>query len=155
MNIKSQKGAITLYVLVSMLVFTALAVGLFVTSANRQRAQLEAIEQTKKIYNSDETAEEAYQKYIGGDVIPIYNAEQFQKIGQGENVNINGKIYTLSTGKTYVLKNNINLSTDFANIRTLIKNGSITLEGQGYKITVTVNGTSSVYISNDNYQTPT
>ncbi len=155
MSIKSQKGAITLYVLVSMLVFTMLAVGLFVTSANKQRAQLEAIEQTKKVYDSDETAEEAYQKYIGGDVIPIYTAEQFQKIGTGSNITINGKIYTFATGKTYVLKNNINLSEDFSEIRTLLQNGSVTLEGQGYKVKVTKDGVSSVYTGSDNYQSPT
>lgn len=154
MNIKSQKGAITLYVLISMLVFTALAVGLFVKSANKQMVQLETIEQTKKVYDSDETAEEAYQKYIGGDVIPIYTAEQFKKIGTNSNITINGKIYTLATGKTYVLKNDINLSEDFAEIRTLLKNGSVSLEGQDYKVIVTKSGVSSVYTGSDNYQNP-
>lgn len=50
MKIKSQKGSLTMYVLISMIIITTIAVGFFVASANKQQTQVEAIEQMKKIY---------------------------------------------------------------------------------------------------------
>ena len=44
------------------------------------------------------------------DYIPIYSAEQLQKIGSGEVVNINGTDYTLSADSNYKLMNDIDLN---------------------------------------------
>lgn len=45
------------------------------------------------------------------DTIPIYTAEQLAKIGSDEKITIDGIKYTFSINGTYVLKNNINLSS--------------------------------------------
>ena len=55
MKIKSQRGSLTMYVLISMIIITTIAVGYFVASANKQQTQVEAIEQMKKIYASNTT----------------------------------------------------------------------------------------------------
>lgn len=134
MILKSEKGSVTVYTLVVMVILTTLAIGFFVSSSNKQQTQLEALEQVKNIYTNGETATQAYQKYIGGEVIPIYNQAQLKKIGSNEIIYIDGKNYTFGTGKTYVLQKDINFVGDFSSIQTLIDNKSITLEKQNFRI---------------------
>ena len=134
MNIKGQKGSATLYVLVAMLVVTTIAVGIFVQSANKQQMQLEAIEQLQKTYDSNMTPEEAYQKYMGNEVIPVKTTSQLLKIGSGETVIIDGKAYTFNEGNTYVLKNDIVCDESVLAVENLVDNGRVSLEMQGYKI---------------------
>ena len=55
MKIKSQKGSIVLYTLIAMLIFSAIAVGYFIRSTNKQQIQTEAIDQLKNIYATNET----------------------------------------------------------------------------------------------------
>ena len=69
--------------------------------------------------------------------IPIYTEEQLQKMGSGEDVIINGRIYNFGTGKTYVLQNNIEYAGTYENIGNLIKNKEIYIEGQNKIIKVT------------------
>ena len=106
-NIKSEKGAITILVLVSVLFFVSFLVSGYMVVSNKIKGQKEIIEQTRKIYET-ETAEDAYKSFFNNDsYIPIYTAEQFRKIRSGELVNINGKIYTFGLDKTYVLMNDL------------------------------------------------
>lgn len=153
MNIKSQKGSMILYVLIAMLAITAVAVGMFVTSANKQRTQLEAINEMQKMYDNDETPAEAYQRYIGGEIIPIYTAEQLLKVGNGETLTIDGKGYTFNEGCTYVLKSDITLEQNFKTVQDKIKDGDVTFEGQGHTITVVNNGEiQEVYTEYNRFQ---
>ena len=69
--------------------------------------------------------------------IPVYTEEQLQKMGSGEDVIINGRIYNFGTGKTYVLQNNIEYAGTYENIGNLIKNKEIYIEGQNKIIKVT------------------
>ena len=69
--------------------------------------------------------------------IPVYTEEQLQKMGTGEDVIINGRIYNFGTGKTYVLQNNIEYTGTYENIGNLIKNKEIYIEGQNKIIKVT------------------
>lgn len=156
MKIKGEKGAITAYVLVAMLVFTALAIGFFVMSANRQQTQLETFEQLKKIYSNGEIENVVAAQYIGGDIIPVYTEEQLKKIGSNESIYINGKNYTFSTGKTYVLQNDITFNETnndlFETLQNMIANNTIILEGQGHTITVMVGQVATVYTGDDGFQ---
>ena len=68
--------------------------------------------------------------------IPVYTEEQLQKMGTGEDVIINGRIYNFGTGKTYVLQNNIEYAGTYENIGNLIKNKEIYIEGQNKIIKV-------------------
>ena len=156
MNIKSKKGAVSAYVLISMLVFTAISIGFFVMSANKQQTQIETFEQLKKIYLNGENENMIAAQYVGGDIIPIYTEEQIKKIGSGDNIYIDGKNYIFSTQKTYLLQNDIvfNETNDnkFSTIQEYIANKTIVLEGQGYTITVMVGEVATVYNGENGFQ---
>ena len=98
------------------------------------------------------TPEEAYQKYMGNEVIPIKTASQLLKIGSGETVIIDGKAYTFNEGCTYVLKNDITLTEDFSSVQTKIKDDYVVLEGQGHIITVEIGENKQCYSEYDRYQ---
>lgn len=69
--------------------------------------------------------------------IPISTEEQLLKIGTGEEVSINGKVYKFETGKIYALQNDIECTGNYENVANLIKNGEIEFMGQGHQIVVT------------------
>lgn len=102
---KQEKGAITLYVTVLCLFILLTGIIAYVGTSNRQTTQLSTIQQIEEQYNKGtQTAEDLYQQYVGGDIVPIYTPEQFALIGSGKDVYIeqNGKIYTFNTNKTYI-----------------------------------------------------
>ena len=150
-NLKSEKGSVVVYVLVTMIVFTIICVSIFIKSSNKQQMQIETLDRLQELYASDETAEEVYKKHVGGDVIPIYTQEQFLAIGSNSVMTINNTVYTLSKGLTYYLQSNINVTGDATNIINMIKNKYINFEGQGYKIYMS-NG--DVYTEDTNYTEP-
>jgi len=52
-NLKSEKGGVTVYVLAAMLLITIMLMALYVSTANKQVTQLEVAEQIKFIYEKD------------------------------------------------------------------------------------------------------
>lgn len=70
----------------------------------------ETTRQIAEQYNNLENAEMIYNSYFENKaIIPIYNKEQLAKVGSGEKVTINGKIYTFSTEAYYALQNDLDL----------------------------------------------
>ena len=95
---ESERGAITIIALVTMLFLVSFLISVYVISANRVQAQKEIISEIRNTYAPKERMEEIYNSYFSTEeVIPIYTVEQLLKIGTGEKVNINGKIYTLTS----------------------------------------------------------
>ena len=150
-NLKSEKGSVIVYVLITMIVFTIICVAIFIRSSNIQQMQIETLDKLQELYASDETAEEVYKKHIGGEVVPIYTQEQFLAIGSDSVMTINNTVYKLSKGITYYLQSNINVTGNATNIINMIKNKEINFEGQGYKIYMS-NG--DVYTEDTNYTEP-
>lgn len=150
-NLKSEKGSVIVYVLITMIVFTIICVAIFIRSSNKQQMQIETLDKLQELYASDETAEEVYKKHIGGEVVPIYTQEQFLAIGSDSVMTINNTVYKLSKGITYYLQSNINVTGNATNIINMIKNKEINFEGQGYKIYMS-NG--DVYTEDTNYTKP-
>ena len=108
---KKEKGAITLFVLLAMMFFVMALVSLFLVASSRAKLEKQITGQIQDSYQED--ANTVYNSYFGGEVVPIYTAEQLLKIGSGEKNRINeenGKIYTFSKDATYVLKNNLEFS---------------------------------------------
>lgn len=146
-KLKSNRGAITILVLVTVLFFIAFLISLYIIISNKVQTQKEFISQTRKIYESDKTMEEIYNSYFSNDeVIPIYTADHFRKIttldennplleeNATEKVIVNeenGKIYEYSAKSVYILKNDIYLNEEWY-IDQLI-NGVI-LQTNGYKV---------------------
>lgn len=111
-KLRSEKGAITILVLVSMLFMVSFLISSYIVVSNKIKTQKEIIAQTKNLYENY-NLEEIYNSYFGKNIIPIYTPEQFKKIGTDEYVNIEqiGKRYKFSRNAHYVLMNDI----DFTN----------------------------------------
>ena len=152
MNRKSEKGSIVVYVLVTMVIFTIICIGVFVRSTSKQQLQLETLGRLQNVYQGDQTAQEAYQQYVGGDVIPIYTAEQFYQIASGSTLNIQDKNYTMSKGKTYYLQQDIVIDKDVSSILKMAQNHEIELIGQGHSVSVTINGNTDVYLEKNQWK---
>lgn len=109
-NPKSQKGAITLVVLITMLFLTAFLMSMYIGLANKAQTSAETTKQIQEKYNNIEEANAIYDSYFAdSDIIPIYTREHLEKIGSGEPITINGKIYTFSPTAYYTLKNDLDL----------------------------------------------
>ena len=109
-NPKSQKGAITLVVLVAMLFLTAFLMSMYIGIANKAKTSAETTKQIQEKYNNIEEAKAIYDSYfVDAEVIPIYTKEQLKKIGLGEQVTVNGKIYTFSPNAYYTIQNDLDL----------------------------------------------
>lgn len=112
-NIKSENGAITILVLVSVLFMLSFLISSYVIIANKVQVQKEIITQTKSIYENYDL-EEIYNSYFGnGEVIPIYDTNQLFKLG----TNVNGaikqmenKIYKFSNTGKYILMEDLEIN---------------------------------------------
>ncbi len=109
-NPKSQKGAITLIVLVTMLFLIAFLMSMYIRISNKAQTSAETTEEIARKYNNIGEANDIYNSYFANsDVIPIYTVEQLKKIGSGEKIEVNGKIYTFTTNGYYTLMNDLDL----------------------------------------------
>lgn len=114
-KIKNQNGAISLFVMLSMLFFLMFMLGAYTIVLKRNQVQIQTTTQLKSLYSS--TATDQTSKYAGRfaestEVIPISNAVEFSLIGTGNSFEQNGKIYTCGTDKKYQLTNDIIIDID-------------------------------------------
>ena len=114
-KIKNQNGAISLFVMLSMLFFLMFMLGAYTIVLKRNQVQTQTTTQLKSLYSSTATDQTA--KYTGRfaestEVIPISNAVEFSLIGTGNSFEQNGKIYTCGTDKKYQLTNDIIIDID-------------------------------------------
>lgn len=156
-ELKNEKGAITILVLISILFMVSFLISSYVIIANKVKTQKEVIEQTRKIYEEG-NIEDIYINYFSTEIIPIYNAEQLIRIGSDDKYLIGNKYYELSENATYILMDNISFdSRDFAylNGNDWIPTGrrNIKFEGNGKEITVTnQEGIIKKYNENNKYK---
>lgn len=111
-KLKSQNGAITMLVLISIMFLISFLISTYVLVIHKAQSQKEIVEETKRIYESPFTMEEIYNSYFNtGNIVPIYTVEQLQAIGGGKQINIDGKYYTFSNDENtvYVLMNNLEI----------------------------------------------
>ena len=82
-NIKNQKGAISLFVILAMLFFLAFILGAYSIASRRNSAQLETVRETAKIYSSGVDANSLYDSMLAttpNTTIPITTFEQLKEI---------------------------------------------------------------------------
>lgn len=121
-NIKNENGAISLFVLLSMMFFLFFMLGAFTLVNRRNAAQVEALKQTQKIYESGPSAGDKYDAIFASSstssVVPITNIEQLINVEKTFRNNttikylIDGKVYTYTKGATYVLQDDIILDLE-------------------------------------------
>lgn len=111
-NIKSEKGAITILVLVSVLFMLSFLISSYVIIANKVQEQKEIIVQTRSVYGNYDL-DEIYDSYFNnGEVVPIYDTNQLFKLGTNVNGTIkqmNNKIYTFSNTGKYILMEDLEI----------------------------------------------
>ena len=109
MKKKSEKGAVTLFIIIAGMSFIAFLTAIFAIGAVRNQTQIEANKQSKSIYTKED-ANTIYNGYFGEGTIPIYTGTQLCEMCSGHDITINeegGKIYTFSSNAAYILMNNI------------------------------------------------
>lgn len=156
-NVKSEKGAITILVLASVLFMVSFLISAYVIIANKVQTQKEIIADTKIVYESNLSMEETYNLYFSNDeIIPIYTVSQLLSIGTEKCITINGKIYTFSNDASYLLASDLEFSStedDWIPIGNIEKNGFTGyFNGNGHTITVTdLDGTTHIYSDKNSY----
>lgn len=156
-SVKSEKGAVTLLVLVTILFFVMVLMSIYILVSNKTQAQIEMTRETRRIYGK-ETAKDIYSSFFGDNIIPIYTAEQFKEIGSNKNIPINeegAKYYKFSAASTYVLMNDLAFENN--GVFTLDFEGNGRLEGNGHEVRIkdTSKAQESYYYYNasNNYET--
>ena len=156
-NLKSEKGAITVLILITILFLTTFLISSYIIMSNKMQSQREVISDTKELYGSYDI-NQIYNSYFANDnAIPIYTVEQLLKIGNNENVTINGKIYKFLEESTYVLMND--LVFDVSNYSSVlgtdtdwtpIGKTNYKFEGNNHTITVTQSNGEIIYCTEYN-----
>ncbi len=139
-KIRDQKGAITMITLITVLFLVSFLMSTYIIISNKVKTQKEMLNETKSIYEPKVTMEEIYNSYFSNDaVIPIYTVNQLLAIGNGEKINIDGKIYTFTSNKVYILKNNLEFSVKDLGLETdwIPIYNSENIEWNGHTIKVT------------------
>ena len=113
MKLKEEKGSITLFVVIAMFAFVLFSLATYTLLSRRSQTQTDLMSEIRNMYGNASEYDE-YKSYFDGEIVPIYSAEELKKVGSGEKIAIskeNGKIYTFSDTATYVLKNDIKVSS--------------------------------------------
>ena len=135
---KAQRGAISLFVMSTMLFFLVTVVGIYTIFSKRAQTQTESFKSVQSQYYEEGKEITEYDSKIASssEKIPIYTKEHFWSIGENSAVEIDGKVYDFSstTYSNYELKNDIviNIETDLANSKfkdNLYYGGQITTNG--------------------------
>ena len=114
-KLKNQNGAISLFVMLSMLFFLMFMLGAYTIVNRRNQAQVQATTQLKSLYSSKtaQLSSEYKTNFAESDeVIPISNATEFSLIATGKSFEKDGKIYTCKTNGKYQLTNDIIIDID-------------------------------------------
>ena len=145
---RSQRGSITLFVLIAMLFFVPVSVNVYTSNEYKQQQQIEEIEQIKKQYEvSDEEQEKIYEELQKEDTISkveLYSGPDKTYYEAGESIDYTGiklKLIYEKTGEmiidgtTYVTgyTTNTDSTSDICYIIT-VKYGSYTFTCNTYKI---------------------
>ncbi len=111
---KNQNGAISVFVVVTMLFFLLTIVGIYTIASRRAQTQTESVELIKEKYYTEGEEQALYQQKISNATtnLPIYTKEQLWSVGTGKKVEIEGTVYTFAAAATYDLKNDIVINLD-------------------------------------------
>ena len=137
--VRKEKGAITVYVILSVVFFAVFIIGMYIIANRKLQSQYEAISKASNMY-ADETVNDGNSENDGNKV-PIYTIEQLEKIGSGDTIYIyqEQKEYEFSEDKPYSLCENLKIDKsyyEYANINCIEKiiydNGCIIEFTDGY-----------------------
>ena len=98
LNGKSQKGAISVFVMIAMVFFLVTIMGIYMISSKRAQIQTESVGLAQNKYYQEGEEQEIYDAKIAKEeeMIPIYTKEQLWSIGEEKSIVIEGKVYDFS-----------------------------------------------------------
>ncbi len=148
MNIKSEKGAVTLIALVTMLFLVSFLMTMYIRISNKAQSSVEATQEIAAKY-----ARAGQDVVVAEDsqVIPIKTVEDLKLICSGQTKMIDGEVYKFSADSYYAIQNDLDLNCNEENQWVplpLYEEEEFTgvLDGLGHTIT-------NLYIDgNGNYQ---
>lgn len=117
---ESQKGAISVFVMIAMVFFVITIMGIYMISSKRAQIQTETLGLAQNRYYQEGEEQEIYDAKLATaeEKIPIYTKEHLWSIGEDKTVMIEGKVYDFSGREKnqYELQNDIiiNIETDLA-----------------------------------------
>lgn len=132
---KSSNGAISVFVLMTMLFFLFAMLGIFSIISKRAQTQTESLESLKnKYYSEGEESKRISNRLADSeDLIPIYTSQQLLSIGTpNKTIEIDGKVYDFSQTdySKYELKNDIIIDRDLIS-RTALSDSSYNALNRG------------------------
>lgn len=138
-NYKNSNGAISVFVLMSMLFFLFVTIGVFSIISKRAQTQTESLTDLKEKYYNEgiENTIIGNRIAISDDLIPIYNSEQLLSIGvNNKEIEIDGKIYDFSQSdySKYELKNDIIIDKSLVSTTILSNNNYNDLNRGNFEI---------------------
>lgn len=152
-KIKSQKGSITLFVLISIMFFIIILTGIYISSSNKvqqREKEIEKIQEEYKQKDVNDIYEEIYNNYISQETptIQAYVGDVLKGEVVGENTNTKKLVYIPSEKATLKF---LSKNTTDTYAYAIAPNGKKTkVEGDTLEVDVTAEGTTIyVYI---NYQ---
>ena len=136
-NIKNQRGAVSIFVLLSMMFFLAFMLGAFTLVNRRNAAQVEALSETQRLYATKTSAKDYYNSIFASEsaIVPIMNYNQLRDAIITVNSTdedpiefkylMNNKVYTYKKDANYILQNDIILDyEDIVDYNTKVKGNS-------------------------------
>lgn len=103
MNIKNEKGIISLFAIFSMIFLLVFAITSYLFVREKIKIKEKENMEFEKIY-----LEAGQNNYASSnEIIPIYTINQLNLVGTGDYLKINDKIYQLGRGMSYILKDDI------------------------------------------------
>ena len=147
---KSSRGAISVFVLMSMLFFLFATIGIFSIISKRAQTQTESIVDLKSKYYVEGIESQIVSNRISDSesLIPIYTPEQLLTIGTPDKtIEIDGKIYDFSQidYSKYELKNDIIFSIDLSSTTILSETNYNALNKADYEILYYDSSTGKYY----------
>ena len=94
-ELRSQKGAISVFVMVAMVFFLVTIMGIYMVSSKRAQTQTQSVGVAQGQYYEEGEETKKYNEKINtsDEVIPIYTKEQLWSVGSGNAVEIEGTVY--------------------------------------------------------------
>lgn len=114
-KIKSQNGAISLFVLLSMMFLLAFMFGAFSLVNKKNVSQIESLKETKRIYSEGESASDRYDAIFSSNnstAVPISNIAQLKEVRDIKDSADESEVKYLTTGYTYSKSANYYLQND-------------------------------------------
>lgn len=162
-NLKSEKGAITIVVLATMLFLLSFLMSSYMIVTNKAKKQKELSNEIQEMYKNHDNLNEIYNSYINNDIIPIYTVEQLLKIGSEEYLVIDNKYCKMTLNAIYALMNDLSFDVLKDEALTILEGANWTpvnsnpefkgaFIGNGYEIEVITNsGETKTYSQINNY----